>query len=151
MSQMTITIITNANTICRAPKTNISNMSNIIKSVANIQLTRHIRSAIIAILITYDKHPLIIVCFYCHYKYNNRSLKKLLFAYVNNLPSKKFIQTISLSPFVRKSCIFTKQYQAVKSHYQIREKCIFDFHVDTNQIHIIDNPDSSCPLEILLE
>jgi hypothetical protein len=148
---MTITIITNATTICRAPKTNISNMSNIIKSVANIQLTRHIRSAIMAILITYDKHPLIIVCFYCYYKYNNRSLKKLFFAYVNNLPSTKFIQTIFLSPLHENLGIFTKQYKAVKSHYQIREKCIFDFHVDTNQIHIIDNPYSVCSLEIFLE
>ena len=111
---MTITIITNATTTYRAIKASISNMSNIIKSVANIQLTRHIRSAIAAILITYDKHPLIIVCFYCHYKYNNRSLKKLLFVYVNNLPSKKFIQTIFLSPFVRKSWYIHKTVSSSK-------------------------------------
>ena len=60
---MTITIMTNATTTCSAIKPSISNMSNIIKSVANIQHTIHIRSAIAAILITYDKHPLIIVCF----------------------------------------------------------------------------------------
>ena len=63
MTQMTITIMTNATTTCSAIKPSISNMSNIIKSVANIQHTIHIRSAIAAILITYDKHPLIIVCF----------------------------------------------------------------------------------------
>ena len=146
MSQMTITIITNATTICKAPKTNISNMSNIIKSVANIQLTRHIRSAITAILITYDKHPLIIICFYGHYKYNNRSLKKLLFIYVNNLPSKNLFRPFFFHLLYENLGIFKKQYQAVKSHYQIREKCIFDFHVDTNQIHIIDNPNSICSL-----
>ena len=60
---MTITIMTNATTTCSAIKPSISNMSNIIKSVANIQHTIHIISAIAAILITYDKHPLIIVCF----------------------------------------------------------------------------------------
>lgn len=63
MTQMTITIMTNATTTCSAIKPSIRNMSNIIKSVANIQHTIHIRSAIAAILITYDKHPLIIVCF----------------------------------------------------------------------------------------
>ena len=63
ITQMTITIMTNATTTCSAIKPSISNMSNIIKSVANIQHTIHIRSAIAAILITYDKHPLIIVCF----------------------------------------------------------------------------------------
>ena len=60
---MTITIMTKATTTYSAIKPSVSNMSNIRKSVANIQHTRHIRSAIAAILITYDKHPLIIVCF----------------------------------------------------------------------------------------
>ena len=58
---MTITIITNATTTCSAIKPSVSNMSNIRKSVSNIQHTKHIRSAIAAILITYDKHPLIVV------------------------------------------------------------------------------------------
>ena len=56
--------MTNATTTCSAIKPSVSNMSNIRKSVANIQHTKHIRSAIAAILITYDKHPLIIICFY---------------------------------------------------------------------------------------
>ena len=61
---MTITIMTNATITFNAIKPSVSNMSNIRKSVANSQHTRHIRSAIAAILITYDKHPtLIIVCF----------------------------------------------------------------------------------------
>ena len=60
---MTITIMTKATTIYSAIKPSSSKMSNIRKSVANIQHTRHIRSAIAAILITYDKHPLIIICF----------------------------------------------------------------------------------------
>ena len=60
---MTITIMTKATTTCSAIKPSVSNMSNIRKSVANIQHTRHIRSAIAAMLITYDKHPLIIVSF----------------------------------------------------------------------------------------
>lgn len=60
---MTITIMTNATTIYSAIKPSVSNMSNIRKSVANIQHIRQIRSAIAAILMTYDKHPLIIVCF----------------------------------------------------------------------------------------
>ena len=146
MSQMTITIITNATTICRAIKTNNSNISNMRKSVANIQLTRHIRSTIMAILITNDKHPLIIVCFYCYYKYNNRSLKNysllmLIICHLKNLFRPFFFHLL-----YENLGIFTKQYQAVKSHYQIREKCIFDFHVDTNQIHIIDNPNSRCSL-----
>ena len=55
--------MTNATTTYSAIKPSVSNMSNIRKSVANIQHTRHIRSAIAAILITYDKHPLIIICF----------------------------------------------------------------------------------------
>ena len=60
---MTITIMTNATITFNAIKPSVSNMSNIRKSVANIQHTRHIRSAIAAILITYDKYPLIIICF----------------------------------------------------------------------------------------
>ena len=60
---MTITIMTKATTTYSAIKPSVSNMSNIRKSVANIQHTRHIRSAIAAILMTYDKHPLIIVWF----------------------------------------------------------------------------------------
>ena len=64
MTQMTITIMTKATTTYSAIRPIVSNMSNIRKSVANIQHTRHIRSAIAAILITYDKHPLIVVWFY---------------------------------------------------------------------------------------
>ena len=55
--------MTNATTTCSAIKPSVSNMSNIRKSVAKIQHTRHIRRAIAAMLITYDKHPLIIICF----------------------------------------------------------------------------------------
>ena len=58
---MTITIMTNATMTYSAIKPSVSNMSNIRKSVSNIQHTKHIRSAIAAILITYDKHPLIVV------------------------------------------------------------------------------------------
>ena len=53
--------MTNATTTHSAIKPSVSNMSNIRKSVSNIQHTKHIRSAIAAILITYDKHPLIVV------------------------------------------------------------------------------------------
>ena len=60
---MTITIMTKATTTYSAIKPSVSSMSKIRKSVANIQHTRHIRSAIAAILMTYDKHPLIMVCF----------------------------------------------------------------------------------------
>ena len=56
--------MTNTITIRNAIKASSNNMSNIRKSVANIQHTKHIRSAIAAILITYDKHPLIIVYIY---------------------------------------------------------------------------------------
>ena len=58
---MTITIMTKATTTYSAIKPSSSTMSNIRKSVAKIQHTRHIRRAIAAILITYDKHPLIVV------------------------------------------------------------------------------------------
>ena len=60
---MTITIMTNATITFNAIKPSVSNMSNIRKSVSNIQHTKHIRRAIAAMLITYDKHPLIMVCF----------------------------------------------------------------------------------------
>ena len=53
--------MTNATTTCSAIKPSVSNMSNIRKSVSNIQHTKHIRSAIAAILITYDKHPPLII------------------------------------------------------------------------------------------
>ena len=58
---MTITIMTNATITFNAIKPSVSNMSNIRKSVSNIQHTKHIRRAIAAMLITYDKHPLIVV------------------------------------------------------------------------------------------
>ena len=61
ITQMTITIMTKATTTYSAIKPIVSNMSNIRKSVAKIQHTRHIRRAIAAMLITYDKHPLIVV------------------------------------------------------------------------------------------
>ena len=53
--------MTNAITTRNAIKASSNNMSNIRKSVANIQHTKHIRSAIAAMLITYEKHPLIVV------------------------------------------------------------------------------------------
>ena len=56
--------MTNVTMIRSAIKASSYNMSNIRKSVANIQHTKHIRSAIVTILITYDKHPLIIVYIY---------------------------------------------------------------------------------------
>ena len=65
---MTIIIITSTTTIFNAIKPSDSKMSNIRKSVMNIQHTRHTISANIIILTTNDKHPLII-SFY--YKYNN--------------------------------------------------------------------------------
>jgi len=61
MTQMTITIMTKATTTYSAIKPIVSNISNIRKSVSNIQHTKHIRRAIAAMLITYDKHPLIVV------------------------------------------------------------------------------------------
>ena len=64
MTQMTITIMANATTTHSAIKPSVSNMSNIRKSVSNIQHTKQTRRANAAMLITYDKHPLIIVCFY---------------------------------------------------------------------------------------
>ena len=41
--------------------------------------------------------------------------------------------------------------QAVDSHLQISEKSIFDFRVAFDQIHVIDNPECPCSLDILLE
>ena len=73
---MTITIMTKATTTYSAIKPIVSNMSNIRKSVAKIQHTRHIRRAIAAMLITYDKHPLIVVC---HLINLFRGLFKLLY------------------------------------------------------------------------
>ena len=73
---MTITIMTSTTITFNAIKPSVSNMSNIRKSVANIQHTRHIRSAIAAMLITYDKHPLIVVC---HLINLFRGLFKLLY------------------------------------------------------------------------
>ena len=88
---MTITIMTKATTTYSAIKPSVSNMSNIRKSVANIQHTRHIRSAIAAILMTYDKHPLIIVWFSvfmlitCYLKDLFRGLFKLLYEKLDKL------------------------------------------------------------------
>ena len=66
MTQMTITIMTNATTIYSAVKPSVSNMSNIRKSVSNIQHTKHTRRANAAMLITYDKHPplIILICYH---------------------------------------------------------------------------------------
>ena len=83
MTQMTITIMTKATTIYSAIKPSSSKMSNIRKSVANIQHTRHIRSAIAAMLITYDKHPLIIVCHLSDLLF--RGLFKLLYEKLDKL------------------------------------------------------------------
>ena len=79
---MTITIMTKATTTYSAIKPSSSKMSNIRKSVANIQHTRHIRSAIAAILMTYDKHPLIVVC---HLINLFRGLFKLLYEKLDKL------------------------------------------------------------------
>jgi hypothetical protein len=43
------------------------------------------------------------------------------------------------------------QRQAVNPHLQISEERVFDFCVATDQIHIVDNPDSLCSLDIFLE
>ena len=117
MTQMTITIMTNATTTCSAIKPSISNMSNIIKSVANIQHTIHIRSAIAAILITYDKHPLIIVCF---------SAFKLIICHPKNLfrNSHSGIPYISTSPSVQwttlaRTSLFQSSCKIISSHCAI--------------------------------
>ena len=115
MTQMTITIMTKATTTYSAIKPIVSNMSNIRKSVANIQHTRHIRSAIAAILMTYDKHPLIIFVFCID---------------VNNLLSKNLFRGLfhvlcdELDKLVR-------QCQAVNSHLQICESSAIDFYTGT--------------------
>lgn len=74
---MTITIMTNATITFNAIRPSVSNMSKIKKSVANIQHTKHIRSANAARLITYDKHPPLIIAFY--YKYNKFFLNIQIF------------------------------------------------------------------------
>lgn len=80
---MTITIMTKATTIYSAIKPSSNKMSKIRKSVANIQHTKHIRSAIAAMLITYDKHPLIIVCHLSDLLF--RGLFKLLYEKLDKL------------------------------------------------------------------
>ena len=133
---MTITIMTKATTTYSAIRPSVSNMSNIRKSVANIQHTRHIRSAIAAILITYDKHPLIMDCFLvfmlitCYLKDLFRGLFKLLYEKLDKL---------------------VRQCQAVQSHLQICESCTIDFYTGTNQVLMSDNPESQRALEIFLE
>ena len=44
-----------------------------------------------------------------------------------------------------------RQCQAVNSHLQISEACIFDIQVVMNQIQMVDNPESSRSPEIFLE
>ena len=74
---MAIIITTSTTTTFNAIKPSVSKMSNIRKSVMNIQHTRHIRSTNITILITNDKHPPLIIAFY--YKYNNFFLNIQIF------------------------------------------------------------------------
>ena len=73
---MTIIITTSAITIYNAIKPSVSNMSNIMKSVMNIQHTRHTRSANTIIPTMNDKHPLIIAFYY---KYNKFFLNIQIF------------------------------------------------------------------------
>ena len=44
-----------------------------------------------------------------------------------------------------------RQSKTVDSHLQISEKRIFDFRVAFDQIHVIDNPECSCSLNIFPE
>ena len=133
---MTITIMTKATTTYSAIRPSVSNMSNIRKSVANIQHTRHIRSAIAAILMTYDKHHLIMVRFLvlmlitCCLKDLFRGLFHVLCDKLDKLVG---------------------QCQAVESHLQICESCTIDFYTGINQVQMSDNPKSQCFLEIFLE
>ena len=120
--------MTKATTIYSAIKPSSSKMSKIRKSVANIQHTRHIRSAIAAILITYDKHPLIIVCHLSDLLF--RGLFKLLYEKLDKL---------------------VRQCQAVNSHLQICESSAIDCYTGTNQVLMSENPVSQCFLEIFLE
>ena len=119
---MTITIMTKATTTYSAIKPIVSNMSNIRKSVANIQHTRHIRSAIAAMLITYDKHPPLMILFRAFFNILYDKLDKLV-----------------------------RQCQAVNSHLQITETCKYDIQAVTNQILMIENPESQRSPEIFLE
>jgi hypothetical protein len=73
---MTITNTTSITTIPNAIKPSVNNMSNIMKSVMNIQHTRHTRSANTTILTMNDKHPLIIAFYY---KYNKFFLNIQIF------------------------------------------------------------------------
>ena len=128
--------MTNATTTYSAIKPSSSNMSNIRKSVANIQHTRHIRSAIAAILMTYDKHPLIMVCF----------LALMLITCYLKIYSEGFFHVLrnELDKLVR-------QCQAVNSHLQICESSAIDLYTSTNQVLMSDNPKSQRTLEIFLE
>ena len=128
--------MTNATTTYSAIKPSSSNMSNIRKSVANIQHTRHIRSAIAAILMTYDKHPLIMVCF----------LALMLITCYLKIYSEGFFHVLrnELDKLVR-------QCQAVNSHLQICESSAIDLYTSTNQVLMSDNPESQRTLEIFLE
>ena len=120
--------MTKETTIYSAIKPSSSKMSKIRKSVANIQHTRHIRRAIAAILITYDKHPLIIVCHLIDLLF--RGLFKLLYEKLDKL---------------------VRQCQAVNSHLQICESSAIDCYTGTNQVLMSENPVSQCFLEIFLE
>ena len=170
--------MTKATTTYSAIKPSVSNMSNIRKSVANIQHTRHIRSAIAAILITYDKHPLIIVCFYQGTIYMlTLQLKTTRIILINNLNnliqqlarqstpcraqgiSCKYHQVYK-SPYLFRSLFqvlcdeldkLARQCQAVNSHLQISESCTIDFYTGTNQVLMSDNPESQRFLEIFLD
>ena len=114
---MTITIMTSTTITFNDIKPSFSNMSNIRKSVANIQHTKHIRSAIAAMLITYDKHPLIMVWFSV-YKLTPNLFKAIgVTKYINP----KIHSEGSFHVLYDKLDKLVRQCQAVNSHLQICE------------------------------
>ena len=150
--------MTNATTTCSAIKPSVSNMSNIRKSVAKIQHTRHIRRAIAAMLITYEKHPLIIVCFYQGTIYmltlQLKTTRIILINNLNNLIQQLARQStpcraqgisckchqVYKSPnlfrgFFHVLCDkldkLVRECQAVESHFYINESSAIDFYTGT--------------------
>ena len=117
--------MTKATTTCSAIKPSVSNMSNIRKSVAKIQHTRHIRRAIAAMLITYEKHPLIIVCFYDTELYLRQQVSILIVNlcqfWVNFCFGLIGMQRVALVSQNKKRCICDDRYhQVYKSPYLFR-------------------------------
>ena len=108
---MTIIITTSAITIYNAIKPSVSKMSNIRKSVMNIQHTRHTKRTNTARLITNDKHPPLIIAFY--YKYNNFFLNIQIFCNIFCAVSmfyysKSAVRLIAIN--IRAFIIFVVQY-----------------------------------------